>query len=300
MLRDIASPSIFEEPIPMRTVTIAGIAAGVLAAFFGTGEIGRAQIKPAAKETSKLWSAVSMSHSVFDPFTFNVSGPEIHLGLVNDGTQTVETGLRDSVLIVNGKSLSGEKWEAALKECLTGDAWERLRPNEHTVVVCPLQGLVDQPGTYRLSWKGKQFQSPETVLRILPRDPVPSKEPGIKLWAAVRVVPPVVVMDRPGVSRHMLFLELVNDGKDTVETGVADSVLFLNDLRFRGGDWRDAILGGPGSDDWTRLRPGETTGKGIGSWPSFFPEAGIFRVSWRGKNFQSPEITYRVLPPKVK
>lgn len=183
----------------MRSIIVVGVVAGVVTAFVGPGGSRGGQVKPAAEEQPKLWVAVSMSHSVYDPYTFNIKGPEIHLGLVNDGTQTVETGLRESVLIVNGKPLTGDKWEAALKECLKGDTWEKLRPGDHTVVVCPLQGLIGETGTYRLSWKGKHFQSPETVLRFLPRDPVPSKEPGVKLWAAVRVLPPVVVMDRPGV-----------------------------------------------------------------------------------------------------
>jgi hypothetical protein len=106
---------------------------------------------------------------VFDPHTFNVDRPKvrIHLGLVNDGKQVLETGLRESVLVVNGQPRRGAAWDAALKDGLRGNTWEKLPPAEHTVVACPLDDVITEPGTHRVSWRGKDFRSPEVVYQII-------------------------------------------------------------------------------------------------------------------------------------
>jgi hypothetical protein len=284
----------------MRTPLVLVFIAGVLVTLFAPEGIPSEPINPGPQEEAKLWSAASIMPPVFDPYTFNIKCPEIHLGLVNDGTQVLGSGLRESVLIVNGQPLRSEKWDSELKHCLRGDKWEKLQPGDHTVVVCSLHGMFKEPGVYRVSWKGKNFQSPEALLRIIPLKPAAPKETKGKLWAVGSVVPPVIVMDRPGVSRSMLLLELTNEGKETVDTGADDSVLVINDQPLKGRDWDMALQNGLRSDNWTRLPPGVSTGKGIGSWANFITQPGIYRLSWRGKTFESPEILFRIMPAKAK
>ena len=105
-----------------------------------------------------------------------------------------------------GRPIQSERWDLTLKQRLRGDTWEKLQPGGDTVVVCPLWDFVKEPGTYRVSWKGKHFQSPEAVLRIVPREPAPSKESGVNLWAAVSVLPPVFAEDWQTVNRATLSL----------------------------------------------------------------------------------------------
>src|SRR5438309_939361 len=153
----------------MRSTIIAALIAGVLLTCLGSGGTRGQAIKPSVQDEPKLWAAASIDRTVFDPYTFNVGGPDIHLGLVNDDTRVRETGLRESVLMVNGRPIQSERWDMTLKQRLRGDTWEKLRPGEYTVVSCPLWDFIKEPGTYRVSWKGKHFQSPEAVLRIVPR-----------------------------------------------------------------------------------------------------------------------------------
>jgi hypothetical protein len=56
------------------------------------------------------------------------------------------------------------------------------------------------------------------------------------------------------------------------------------------------ILGtGPKDATWGALPPGDNLhfDRALGS---LFNEPGIYRVSWQGEGFQSPEITLRILP----
>ena len=153
----------------MRAAIAALLVAGVLSTFLAAGRTRGEPVKLSKAEGPKLWSAISISHAVFDPDAFTIDRPKVHLGLVNDGTQVLETGLRESVLVVDGQPRRGSAWDAALKEGLRGDTWEKLPPGEHVGVVCPLEKVITEPGTYRVSWKSRTFQSPEALLRIMPR-----------------------------------------------------------------------------------------------------------------------------------
>src|SRR5207245_6031809 len=141
--------------------------------------------------------------------------------------------------------------------------------------------FIKEPGTYRVSWKGKHFQSPEAVLRIVPREPAPSKESGMKLWAAVSVLPPVFQLDGPSANPSMLFLDLVNDGKETTETGVETSVIVLKDQSQQKWEFKADRDNGPRSDEWTRLPPGVATGMGRGCPAHVIGTPGIYRVACR-------------------
>jgi hypothetical protein len=302
----------------MRAAVAALLVAGVLGTFLAAGGTRGEPVKPIKENGPKLWSAISIKPPVFDPEMFTIDRPKvrIYLGLVNDGTRTLETGLRESVLVVNGQPRRGEAWEAALKEGLRGDTPEKLSPGEHAGVVCPLDEVITERGTYRVSWKGRNFQSPEVVYRIMPRGssskPKPAapqaankpdspKETQGKLWAVISIIPPLLIRENTStVDRTMIFLELVNDGAQTIETGAGESVLVVNGKPLRSGAWDSALHNGLISfDRWEKLPPGDFTGIGR-SLHGIITEPGTYRVSWRGKNFQSPEVVYRILPGKAK
>ena len=109
--------------------------------------------KPVPQEPPKLWAAISISYPVFDPETWTIDRPKVHLGLVNDGTQALETGLRESVLLVNGQPRRGEAWDAALKKGLSGITKERLSPGDLKLPHCSqtsefVHGKKNQRSTY--------------------------------------------------------------------------------------------------------------------------------------------------------
>jgi hypothetical protein len=296
----------------VRAAVVVLLVAEALGTFLGAGGTRGEPVKPDPEEP-KLWSAISISRPVFDPYTFNVDRPKvrIHLGLVNDGKQVLETGLRESVLVVDGQPRRSAAWDAALKDGLRGNMWEKLPPGEHTVVACSLDDVITEPGVYRVSWRGKDFQSPEVVYRIIPRHikPKPAapqaapkpdspKEAQGKLWAVISIVPPVSVRDPSNKHPAWMELSLANDGTQTVETGAEVSVLVVNGQPWKTRDWL-MPNNGPGGPELFKLPPGGYTGflRPLG-W--MITDPGIYRVSWRGKNFQSPEVVYRMIKAKPK
>jgi hypothetical protein len=299
----------------MRTRVAVVLVVGVLGTVLSVGGTRAQPVKP-VPEGPKLWSAIGISPPVLDPDTITIDSPkvQIYLGLVNDGTQALETGLRESVLVVNGKPLQGKAWDAALKAGLRGDTWKKLPPGEHTVVACSLDEVIAEPGIYQVSWKGGTFQSPEVVYRLLPRasDSKPKPEPPTaaaargapktsvgKLWAVASIVPPVLVRDTSTIRRTQLFLELVNDGTQTVETGTWESVLVVDGQPLRSRNWSMALRTGLISGTWLELPPGEPAGI-VRPLHGIITDPGIYRVSWKGKDFQSPEVVFRILPAKAK
>jgi hypothetical protein len=296
----------------MRAAVVGLFVAGVLGTFLGVRATLGEPVKPGKAVGPKLWSAISISCAVYDPETFSVDRPKVHLGLVNDGTQALETGLRDSVLVIDGLPRRGAAWDAALKEGLRGDAWEKLPPGGHVGVVCPLEEVITEPGTYKVSWRGKTFQSPEVVYRLLPRagdrkpkraappaapKPDAPNEARGKLWAVISIVPPVLVRDPSTRYPDWIELDLGNDGAQAVEPKAEDSVLVVNGQPQRSRGWQMGLRNGLFSGEWFKMPPGGWTGI-MRPLSGIITEPGVYRVSWRGENFQSPEVVYRILPPQ--
>jgi hypothetical protein len=303
------------EIVSMRAAIATLLLAGVVGMSLGAGGPRGEPVNPGKAEGPKIWSAISISRPVFDPDTFTIDRPKVHLGLVNDGTQTLETGLRDSVLVVNGQPRRGEAWDAALKAGLRGDTWEKLAPGEHAGVACQLEDVIKEPGVYRVSWRGKNFESPEVVFRRMPRasdnkpnraapqaaapKPDSPKETQGKLWAVISIIPPVLVPDTSTKSPSGIGLYVGNDGTQAVDTGADDSVLVINGRPQRSWGWQMALKNGPSGPEWLQMPPRDFIGI-IRPLSGIVSEPGIYRVSWKGKNFQSPEVVYRILPPKAK
>jgi hypothetical protein len=286
--------------------------AGIVLTVAGAGGTIDPQGKPGADEPGKLWAAIGISKSVFDPETWTIDRPKVHLILVNDRTHAIETGVRESVLVVNGKPRPGEAWDAALEKGLGGNTSEKLRPGEQLEVVCPLQEVITEPGIYRVSWRAKNFESSEAVYRLMPRAGESDAKPAAakagnksgppkaaegSMWAVISIVPPVSASGTSTKGPVWIELHLGNDGTQTVDTGADDSVLVVNGQPLRSRDWQVLLSSGPFSGDWPRMPPRRHTGI-IRNFDGIITEPGIYRVSWRGKNFQSHEVMYRVLPAK--
>lgn len=131
--------------------------------------------------------------------------------------------------------------------------------------------------------------------RRLERRAAPPQETPAGLRASISINEPTF-RDRD-TSQLMIFFALVNDGPRAIAPGIESSRIMVN-----GKELADSALifgNGPRGAHWDSLPPGENIlfGKGLGR---YFETPGVYRVSWRGENYQSPEIVFRVLPRKVR
>ena len=96
-----------------------------------------------------------------------------------------------------------------------------------------------------------------------------------------------------------LYVEftLVNDGRATIDPKVGESRIVVDDVELADSA---LILGnGPRDARFAALPPGGHVRCGC-ALGDHFREPGVHRVSWRGPNFQSPEVVVRVLPDEAK
>jgi hypothetical protein len=116
-----------------------------------------------------------------------------------------------------------------------------------------------------------------------------------KLWAAISVSDPVRDLDVQTQDRFMLHFGIVNDGDKTVNPEMNSSQLLINGKELK--NWAFLLMNGPGEDRDEALPPGEAIQFGM-DFGKYFEEPGIYKVVWKGKDFQSSEIVFRVLPTK--
>lgn len=153
----------------MRAVALAVVTIGVSLAA-GEPE------QRAARGGKRLWAAISVSHPVFDAEVASEDPFLLHLALVNDGEKTIDPELAASQLIVNGKEV-GDDWSRTIGNGLRDDRFEALPPGDHLAMTISFGGdfrealarHFREPGVYRVSWKGKRFESPQVVFRVMPR-----------------------------------------------------------------------------------------------------------------------------------
>jgi hypothetical protein len=138
-----------------------------------------------------------------------------------------------------------------------------------------------------------QFASKAKGVADRPEGELPAPKGG-GLWAALGVNH--VVFRRGEVKRLNVEFTLVNDGEVTIDPKIAESRIVVN-----GKELADSglILGnGPRDARFTALPPGDHLQFGYALGDDF-QEPGLYRVSWRGASFQSPEVVFRVLPDKA-
>jgi hypothetical protein len=111
-----------------------------------------------------LWAAIGVAHAVFR--RGEVKGLNVEFTLVNDGTATIDPRIAESRIVVNGMELADSG--LILGSGPRDARFAALPPGEHLRLGCTLGDRLAEPGIYRLSWRGKNFQSPEVVFRVVP------------------------------------------------------------------------------------------------------------------------------------
>jgi hypothetical protein len=129
------------------------------------------------------------------------------------------------------------------------------------------------------------FSALFAILAALPGSPAPREEDRVKLWAAISVNDPVIEEDRVKESLRITF-SVVNDGRKTI-----------NGKELH--DWRTIIMHGARDDRFEALPPGDflVLTKGLGP---YFAKCGVYKVRWKGTDFETAEIVLRVIPSKEK
>jgi hypothetical protein len=118
----------------------------------------------------------------------------------------------------------------------------------------------------------------------------PSVEPRDGLWAALSVNHAVF---RPEEAKDLnIEFSLINDGGEVLDPGIGDSRLIINGKELA--DSGFLLSNGPRDARFAALPPG---GHLRFAYPlgKTFETPGVYRVSWRGAAFRSPEIVFRVL-----
>ena len=115
-------------------------------------------------KAENLWAALIVNHSTFKKG--QTKDLRIEFSLVNDGNKVIDSKITASHIVINGKELaeSGSVFGSVPKDV----GIKPLAPGEGLQFNVLLGDHFKEPGTYRVSWKGPDFQSSEVVLRILP------------------------------------------------------------------------------------------------------------------------------------
>jgi hypothetical protein len=131
-----------------------------MGSYWGTTEA------PVAK--TKLWAGLGVTSpaltvaEVKNAETFSVS-----FVLVNDGDKAVNPEIEASHFPVNGKE--PKDWGFVIGNGPRGDDFYSLPPGRSLRLGYALgERYFSEPGTYRIQWKGKSFESPVVEFRVLP------------------------------------------------------------------------------------------------------------------------------------
>jgi len=122
--------------------------------------------KKEVKAKKKLWVAISINRPVFVSKKKNESFV-IAFGIVNEGDKTVDPEVNSSKLLVNGKEL--KDWPFIIASGPRDESWKALPSQGHLSFGYALWKYFRKPGVYKVRWKGKSFQSPPIVFRVLAR-----------------------------------------------------------------------------------------------------------------------------------
>jgi hypothetical protein len=115
-------------------------------------------------KAGSLWAGLSVNHPVFN--AGQTKDLRIEFTLVNDGDKVIDPKIADAQIVINGKELTGSG--LIFTSVQKGTRFKALSPKDSLQFSLSLVDQFREAGTYRISWKGAGFASPEIVLRILP------------------------------------------------------------------------------------------------------------------------------------
>jgi hypothetical protein len=118
----------------------------------------------AADSQGNLWAAVSVNRSIFEQG--KTKELKIEFTLINDGAEETDPKIAESSIIVNGEESLGSG--SILRSALPDAQVRPLPPRGKLQFGVGLGDRFQEPGIYRVSWRGEQFQSPDVVIRVLP------------------------------------------------------------------------------------------------------------------------------------
>ena len=117
-----------------------------------------------ARKRGGLWAALGVNHAVFR--RGEAKGLNVEFTLVNDGEAIIDPKIGESRIVVNGEELADSG--LILGNGPRDARFAALPPGEHLRFGYALGDHFQEPGVYRVSWRGANFRSPEVVFRVLP------------------------------------------------------------------------------------------------------------------------------------
>jgi len=115
-----------------------------------------------------------------------------------------------------------------------------------------------------------------------------------ELWASLSVSRPLFHAGR--TKELLIYFTLVNDGSRTIDPKIESSKIIINGVEL--GDSGFILSNGPRDKRWRALPPGDSL-EFTYALEDYFKEPGVYRVSWKGENFETPTIAFRVMPYKT-
>lgn len=115
-----------------------------------------------------------------------------------------------------------------------------------------------------------------------------------KLWASLSISRPLF---HAGWTKELLIhFTLVNDGSKSIDPKIESSKIIINGVELENSGF--ILNKGPKDGRWRALPPGDSL-EFTYALEDYFKEPGIYRVLWKGDNFETPTIVFRVMPYKT-
>jgi hypothetical protein len=117
----------------------------------------------ALERQESLWAGLSVNRPLFK--LGQTKDLSFEFTLVNDGDKLIDPEIAESRIVINGKELA--ETGSILGKAASDARFKELAPGKRLEFACSLGNYFNEPGIYRVSWKGANFQSPEIVVRIM-------------------------------------------------------------------------------------------------------------------------------------
>jgi type II secretory pathway pseudopilin PulG len=139
-----------------------------------------------------------------------------------------------------------------------------------------------------------QREAAQNTLAVAKLGTVDQQKTGT-LWAGLTINHPIFRADQ--TKDVKIEFTLVNDGDKVIDPKIPESRIVINGKEL--GDSGLILRSVPREARSQALSPGATLQFDC-PLGDHFKEPGIYRVSWRGAGFQSPEIVIRILPEETR